>query len=69
MKPTSILINTSRSPIVDERALIRALELRAIAGAARDVFDQEPLPTSHLFRCLEKLIGYDTEELYRTSLW
>ena len=37
MKPTSILINTSRGPIVDERSLIRALESRAIAGAALDV--------------------------------
>jgi phosphoglycerate dehydrogenase-like enzyme len=71
MKPTSILINTSRGPIVDESALIRALELRAIAGAALDVFDQEPLPASHPFRRLESVlatphVGYVTEELYRT---
>ena len=44
MKPTSILINASRGSIVDERALIRALESRAIAGAAVDVFDQESCP-------------------------
>jgi phosphoglycerate dehydrogenase-like enzyme len=71
MKPTSVLINTSRGPIVDGHALIRALELRAIAGAAVDVFDEEPLPASHPFRRLENVlatphIGYVTEELYRT---
>jgi phosphoglycerate dehydrogenase-like enzyme len=71
MKPTSILINTSRGPIVDESALIRALELRAIAGATIDVFDQEPLPASHPFRRLENVlatphVGYVSEELYRT---
>jgi phosphoglycerate dehydrogenase-like enzyme len=71
MKPTSVLINTSRGPIVDERALIRALESRAIAGAAVDVFEQEPLPASHPLRRLENVlatphVGYVTEELYRT---
>ena len=71
MKPTAILINTSRGPIVDESALIRALELRAIAGAAVDVFDQEPLPASHPFRRLDNVlatphVGYVTEDLYRT---
>src|SRR5712691_3434135 len=44
MKPTSRLINTSRGPIVDEASLINALRSHAIAGAAIDVFDQEPLP-------------------------
>ena len=71
MKPTSILINASRGSIVDERALIRALESRAIAGAAVDVFDQEPLPASHPFRSLDNVlatphVGYVTEDLYRT---
>ena len=42
MKPTSRLINTSRGPIVDEAALVRALRARRIAGAGLDVFEHEP---------------------------
>jgi len=71
MKPTSWLINTSRGPIVDEGALIQALTSRAIAGAALDVFDAEPLPADHPFRTLDNVlatphIGYVAEDLYRT---
>jgi lactate dehydrogenase-like 2-hydroxyacid dehydrogenase len=47
MKPTSLLINTSRGPIVDSNALIKALEGGWIAGAALDVTDPEPLPQNH----------------------
>src|SRR5439155_24609072 len=44
MKPTAYLIHTSRGPVVDERALAKALKERVIAGAALDVFEKEPLP-------------------------
>jgi phosphoglycerate dehydrogenase-like enzyme len=71
MKPTARLINTSRGPIVDERALIQSLRARAIAGAAVDVFDTEPLPAEHPLRSLENVlatphVGYVAEDLYRT---
>jgi phosphoglycerate dehydrogenase-like enzyme len=71
MKPTARLINTSRGPIVDEAALIAALQSHSIAGAALDVFDQEPLPAGHPFRSLDNVlatphIGYVGEDLYRT---
>jgi phosphoglycerate dehydrogenase-like enzyme len=70
MKPSAWLINTSRGPIVDEAALIDALERRAIAGAALDVYDQEPLPEGHPLRRLDNSVlsphlGYVTAETYR----
>ena len=42
MKPTAFLVNTSRGPIVDEKALVRALKQKRIAGAGLDVYENEP---------------------------
>ena len=69
MKPTSYLVNISRGPIVDEPALIKALRTKAIAGAALDTFDVEPLPADHPFLKLPNTIiaphnGYVTQESY-----
>jgi len=50
MKPSAYLINASRGPVVEEAALVRALERRLIAGAALDVFEQEPLPPASPLR-------------------
>jgi phosphoglycerate dehydrogenase-like enzyme len=70
MRPTAYLINTSRGPIVEERALIDALRRQALAGAGLDVFDEEPLPPDHPFLTLPNVVltphlGYVTEESYR----
>ncbi len=56
MKPTAYLVNTSRGPIVDEKALIAALSDRRIAGAGLDVFDVEPLPLDHPFRRMDNVV-------------
>ena len=69
MKPTAYLVNTSRGPIVQEAALLGALGTRQIAGAALDVYDQEPLPSDHPLRKLDNVlltphIGYVTVENY-----
>jgi phosphoglycerate dehydrogenase-like enzyme len=70
MKPTAYLINTARGPIVDEAALVKALQARTIAGAGLDVFDEEPLPADHPFKTLDNALlmphaGYVTEAQYR----
>lgn len=70
MKPTAYLVNTSRGPIVDEAALVRALHSGQIAGAALDVYDVEPLPPDSPLRTapntvLTPHIGFVTEQTYR----
>ena len=50
MKPTAYLINTARGALVEEAALIQALETNQIAGAALDVYSQEPFPADHPLR-------------------
>jgi phosphoglycerate dehydrogenase-like enzyme len=69
MKPTAVLINTARGPIVEEGALIAALAANRIAGAALDVFDSEPLPQEHPLTKLPNVIltphlGWPTDKMY-----
>ena len=66
MKSTAVVINTSRGPIIDQRALIGALRNQTIAGAGLDVYDQEPLPPAHELTALDNVVllphlGYVSE--------
>src|SRR5690606_9702268 len=70
MKSTAYLVNTSRGPIVEEAALIQALEKHRISGAALDVFDHEPLPPGHPLLGLDNVVltphlGFVTREAYK----
>jgi phosphoglycerate dehydrogenase-like enzyme len=70
MKPTAYLVNISRGPIVDEKAMVDVLKRQAIAGAGIDTFDIEPLPAGHpLLRLpntvLTPHVGSVTQEAYR----
>jgi D-3-phosphoglycerate dehydrogenase len=70
MKPTAYFINTSRGPVADETAIAAALRGGKIAGAAIDVYNDEPLALDHPFRKLDNIVitphlGYVTAENYK----
>jgi len=70
MKPSALIINTSRGPIVEEAALLAALHEKKIAGAGFDVYDIEPLPLDHPLRKLDNVVltphlGYVSQQNYR----
>jgi phosphoglycerate dehydrogenase-like enzyme len=56
MKPSAILVNTARGPLVDESVLVEALRTRRITGAGLDVFDVEPLPPGHPLTQLDNVV-------------
>ncbi len=71
MKPSAILVNTSRGPIVDEAALIDALKQKKFAHAALDVYDREPLPADHPLKALDNVtlaphLGYVNTDVFKT---
>ena len=69
MKKTAYIINTSRGPIIDEKALIAALNSKSIGGAGLDVYDVEPLPLDHPYRKMDNVVitphlGYVSQQNY-----
>ena len=69
MQPTSIIVNTSRGPLIDENALVNALRTGVIAAAGLDVFDVEPLPADHPLRSIPNVVlsphmGYVNRQTY-----
>jgi len=70
MKRAALLVNTSRGPLVDERALAETLKRGALAGAGIDVYGEEPIPRDHPLlvapnTVLTPHLGYVTRESYR----
>ena len=69
MKKTAYVVNTSRGPIIEEKALLDALNKKQIAGAGLDVFDIEPLPLDHPYRKMDNVVitphlGYVSQQNY-----
>jgi len=69
MKKTAYVVNTSRGPIIEEKALLDALSKKQIAGAGLDVFDVEPLPLDHPYRKMDNVVitphlGYVSQQNY-----
>jgi phosphoglycerate dehydrogenase-like enzyme len=70
MKPTAVIINVGRGAVIDEAAMVRALETKQIAGAALDVFETEPLPpTSKLWDMPNVLISPHCTDRTRDPDW
>jgi len=72
MKRSAYIVNTSRGPIIDEAALIHALDTETIAGAALDVYETEPLPVDHRLRDLDNVVltghtGFVVRELHELA--
>jgi phosphoglycerate dehydrogenase-like enzyme len=74
MKPTAFLINSARGPVVDQAALVMALQEGWIAGAGLDVFDPEPLPLDSPLLKMENVVlsphmaAHTDEALYRMAM-
>ena len=72
MKPTAILVNTARGPLIDEEALIKTLQEGRIAGAGLDVFTREPLADDSALRKLPNVVlmphqGHNVREFYEVA--
>src|SRR5205807_7547760 len=69
LKPSALLVNTSRGPIVEQEPLLDVLRNKKIAGAGFDVYDAEPLPLSHPYRKMDNVVltphlGYVSRQNY-----
>jgi phosphoglycerate dehydrogenase-like enzyme len=69
MKPDAYLINVARGPLIDEAALLDALQNRRIAGAALDVFNEEPLPADSPFWTLDNILITPHTAAVTDRLW
>jgi phosphoglycerate dehydrogenase-like enzyme len=70
MKPSAILVNVSRGPLIDENAMLDALKNGRLGHAALDVYDREPLPVDHPLRKMDNVtlsphLGYVNDENLR----